>query len=471
MQLRDYQQRAVDAIGAMLDAGRDPLLIAPTGSGKTVMLASIAVGRDAIALAHRRELVAQLRNAGIEAYTAAGMVARYHTRSSLPYVDTLVIDEAHHVAPDTRYAKLIADLRALNPGMRVLGATATPWRLDGKGLTTFDDHYVAATPRELLESGVLVPYTGFAYRSVETEGIKRVAGDYAQGALGEAAAHPQLLGDIVTRWKQTASGLSTLAFAVNVEHARALAAAFRAEGFDAEHLTGHDSAVYRDELFLALRERRLNVLVNVAIATEGVDIPSLECLILARPTLSETLALQMIGRVLRSHPGKTQARIHDHAQVIMTHGSPYADRDWSPRAERKRAAVSGGGSQQICGECLALMSASAWMCGECGAAMRERREVAAGEGVEVPLEHTDWDRSGTIEGLYRGADHTRHYVDAIGLERHAVLDAAFATKPVGSRVRVTYLGTRTSARGFRYHDYRIERAVPLSARELELLND
>src|SRR5690349_10362355 len=109
----------------MLDAGHNPLLVSPTGSGKTVTLAAIARGRKAIALAHRRELVAQLTAAGIESYTSQS----YRGQPC----DLLIIEEAHHVAPGTRYAELIQ-------GRQVLGATATPWRLDGKALQIFNAH-------------------------------------------------------------------------------------------------------------------------------------------------------------------------------------------------------------------------------------------------------------------------------------------------------------------------------------------
>lgn len=471
MPLRDYQERAVTGINERLAAGCNPLLIAPTGSGKTRMLSAILQGRSAVALAHRRELVTQMRgefHPSIRVDTWQSLARR-----APPYADLLVVDEAHHVAHGTGYERLILAMRSVNPRLQVLGATATPWRLDGKGLTAdglFDDYVVAATPAELLASGVLVPYVGFAYQAIDTTGVRRVGGDYSSGQLAEAAVQPRLMGAIVDRWRATASTLSTLVFAVNVAHAHALCDEFKAQGVHAEMLTGHDADSRRMRLFRDLRERRLPVLINVAVATEGVDIPSLECLVLARPTLSECLALQMLGRVLRSAPGKTRARIHDHAQVL-THGSPFAERDWSPRADRKRGEAGGGGSQQVCVECLALIPASCRTCPECGAVLKERAAVEPGDGIEVAISSDAppvrrWEPQSvgdSVEGVV-GVDFLPpDYVD---------LTAKLKRLPVGARVRATYNGMLRTAKGrlMKRFDVITADSLHLSPRELELLN-
>jgi DNA repair protein RadD len=486
--LRPYQAAAASGILERVAAGRNPLLISPTGSGKTKTLAAIIAewhrqGLTTLALAHRRELVQQMsREFGPTARVATW---QSQIRRAAPYVDRVVVDEAHHVAAGTGYAKFIAELRTVNPRLQVCGATATAFRLDGKGLTSdglFDDYVIATTPGELLKTGVLVPYVGFAYRSIDTSGVRKVAGDFNNGQLGEAASRPQLLGNIVQRWRESASGLSTLVFAVNVAHAQALCAEFRAQGVHAEYLTGADPDRKRDRLFKDLAERRLPVLINVAIATEGVDIPSLECLVLARPTLSECLALQMLGRVLRSSPGKTRARIHDHAEILATHGSPFAERDWTPRPERTKGPVEGGGSQQICTECLALIPATCRVCPECGHVLREAKPIEPGDGVEVEISSDapplrTWEPKqidDSVDGVWNG-----RACDEFLLPDYVDLTTKMRRVAPLTRVRVTYKGMVRTPKGFLMKRFDVVTATTpnsmpttqpaLSARELEIL--
>lgn len=476
MSLRPYQQRSVDEIRAKLaSCQRGALLVKPTGGGKTRTAAALLAstpGRIAC-LAHSRKLVTQIKSA----LTAVGRGDIYvdtwqrATKRPPRHVDLLVIDEAHRAAPGTKYAKLCDELRLINPHFRVLGLTATPFRLDGKGLLghVFDDYYVAATPSELLDLNVLVPVEGYAYASVNTDGVAKSKGDYAVGELGARAA--KISGDIVAEWVKHASQMRTLVFACNIPHAESLMAEFRAVGVSVEICTGKTGDSER--VFARLQSGQTQVVVNVNIATEGVDVPELECLILARPTMSEALALQMIGRVLRSAPGKLSARIHDHANIWLTHGGPYDERDWTPKLDRQRGSA-GAGAQMVCPDCCAVISASSWTCKFCGHVFRTLEAPEASDGVAVPLGSSEpvrqtesWKRTGiTIDGTYLGSTDEKRfswqsktrYVGKVHLFKTdnaevraqgcADLDTQLSAVTPGARVQVRYDGTADGRKRF-----------------------
>lgn len=377
--LRPYQQTAVDTCRQLLrECQYGVILSSFVGSGKTrmashVVRAAALEGQRVLVLAHLGELIDQLTDTLLSVGVVTGSAVQVGTiqslrRRHLTAPDLVVVDEAHHVTEANSYGKLLQSLRERNPRLRVLGLSATPWRLDGKGLLKaplFDRYHVAITPSELLESNFLVPVRGYAYRQIDTAGLKSRAGEYETKALTARASNRTILGDIVGEWQRHCAGHRTLCFCVSAEHARDLADAFKAGGVRSEFLLGTDDAAKRASVFSRLERRDIEVLCNVAIATEGVDLPWLEALILARPTLSEALALQMYGRGLRTAPGKTHCRIHDHAGVIFKHGLPYDERSFEPTEDKARKG-GGGGAQKVCKGCLAIVSASCRSCPYCG---------------------------------------------------------------------------------------------------------
>jgi superfamily II DNA or RNA helicase len=275
--------------------------------------------------------------------------------------------------------------------MRVLGVTATPWRLDGKPLgeeSLFDDHVIAATPRELIADGYLMLATGFEFRKLDTSSVRLQSGEFKMDEAGREASKAEILGDVVGKWLEHARGLRTLVFACNVTHSQALVERFCAAGVRADHLDGSMGNKERDGKLNALREGRIDVLSNCQIATEGLDIPQLECVVLARPTMSTSLALQMVGRVVRTHPGKAVARIHDHAGVLLMHGLPEQERDWSPEVEARQKR-KGEPLAKVCPECGHVVTMSTVLCPHCGWEWKKREQTRAEvlEGVsELDLE-------------------------------------------------------------------------------------
>jgi superfamily II DNA or RNA helicase len=265
---------------------------------------------------------------------------------------------------------------------KILGFTATPYRLSGKPLASaYDRVVVIATPRELREAGHLSPYVGFSYKAPDLSEVEVVGEDYDRGQ--SAAAMSAITGDIVAEWLAHARDLSTVVFACTVEHSQALTAEFRAKGITAEHLDGKTPLFQRKSILARVESGATQVLCNVGIAVEGLDIPRLKCCVDAAPTMSLARAIQKWGRVRRPWKGQV-ARIHDHAFNIGTeenphHGLPDADRDYSLHAKKEKPP-----SLSVCESCRAIYEGRT--CPACGSEKepepRGERELAVVENAE-----------------------------------------------------------------------------------------
>lgn len=331
-QLRDYQLTAVDGVIASLP--NNPILVAPTGSGKTVMATAIVehLGVPTLWLAHRKELIDQaahrLESHGLHAgIVMAGyprtpgahvQVASIQTliRREKPLASLIVIDECHHATAST-----YGDILEAYPDVPRIGMTATPFRLDGRGLgELFGELVIASTTRELCDAGVLHAPKVWCSRSPDLRGLKLVAGDYSLGALAQRTNTDELNADVVETWRKRAYGRRTVVFAVNVEHSKAITEAFQSAGVPTEHLDGTTPRDERDAILGRLREWKTQIVSNCMVLTEGWDLPSLECAVICRPTASLNLHLQMIGRIMRAADGKSGAIVLDHAGNHHVHG-------------------------------------------------------------------------------------------------------------------------------------------------------
>jgi DNA repair protein RadD len=413
MNLRDYQLGAVAALRASFQRYRASLLVSPPGSGKTVILgeiirSSLALGTCTLFLAHRKELIDQVSKrldsvgvdhgvimaghprlvpwAPVQVASIPTLSSRLSRGDALPHAELVVIDEAHH-ARATTYGNILAAY----PEASVLGATATPWRMDGRGLgEIFEDIVVAARPRELIDRGYLVPYTGFAYAAPDTSAVRKRSGDYEQEGLELVMSEPAIVGNIVQQYQQHAAGLRAVLFATSIKHSLDLVERFKASGVAAEHLDGETPLDAREATLERIRTGQTHVLCNVGIVTEGWDCPELEVCILARPTLSAGLYLQMVGRVMRPSPGKTVARIHDHAGCIVQHGAPDMDRDYQLDPDVRAFKSVKLPPLRTCKACFAIFAASAGpACPACDhvnpPAERELREIDGPNVRAIPL--------------------------------------------------------------------------------------
>ena len=385
--LRPYQVTAVDAVVDSID--KRPCLVMPTGSGKTYVAVEIVkrLGLRCLWIAHRRELIAQavgsLHRAGVKRagvvmagaepdYGAPIQVASVQTavrRDPIPDIGLIVVDEAHH-ARATTYQRVI---ERYPPGVPVLGLTATPFRTDGRGLgDIFGAIVVGAWPDDLVAAGTLIEPVVYVPQAPDLSGVKVTGGDYNLGELGAVMRRRKLVGNVVDEWSKRTPGTRTVVFAVNVEHSREIVRQFRARGVVAEHLDEKTPAGQRDGILARLRAGYTSVVSNCQVLTEGWDLPALVTAIIARPTASLCLHLQMVGRIMRSAEGKAGATVLDHAGNHLRHGTVTQRIEYSLEDAARGAATDRDGEAPMkrCPECYLLVRPGAQTCPECGSAFR-----------------------------------------------------------------------------------------------------
>jgi DNA repair protein RadD len=396
---RDYQERAIQETIARLP--ERPILVSPTGSGKTFMAVQIVsrLGVRALVIAHRRELILQAAGALTRNGARVGVIMAQQTpdpsapvqvasiqtlaKRPLPRVGLVIIDECHH-ARAACYERALTHYQ--EQGAHVMGLTASPFRLDGKGLgDIFGGIVVAAYPDELVDDGTLVEPVVYAPDVPNLAGVRIQHGEYNLKTLGETMGKPKLVGDIVETWQKRAHGRRTVVFAVNVEHSNQIVEAFKAAGVRAEHLDGATPRAQRDAILHRLKVGYTTVVSNCQVLTEGWDLPALEVAIIARPTASLCLHLQTIGRIMRCAPEKSGAIVLDHAGNHLRHGPVTQRLEYSleDAVAPKAAGTPNAAPSKRCPECYLVVNAGARECGGCGYVFRtEVPESTAGELVE-----------------------------------------------------------------------------------------
>ena len=414
MQLRPYQAQAVSELRDALGTARSALLVMPTGAGKTVVFTEIArlatlKNKTVFILVHRRELIKQasdkLKAAGVEhGIISAGfkrsdslvqvcsvqtLVRRLHTVDTEP--DLLIIDEAHHAVAGS-WEKVIQQFQ----NAKLVGVTATPCRLDGRGLGShFSTLVQGPYVEQLVVSGYLSPHIVFAVPTkVDLTSVKIRGGDYATDQLSEAMNRPSITGDAVIQYKKNADGLPAIAFCCNIKHATSVSESFQDAGYRAKLVTGTMPKEERDDAISGLADGRTQILCSVDVVSEGTDVPAVSAAILLRPTQSEGLYLQQVGRILRPQPGKI-AIVLDHVGSTSKHGFIDDRRVWSLDAKPKRQRQDEPApSVRQCPKCFAAFKPRP-VCPRCGHVfpVKVRRiEFRDGELVEMkqPWGVGDW---------------------------------------------------------------------------------
>jgi DNA repair protein RadD len=437
--LRLYQRTQVEQTAQALRTGARRILIqGATGSGKThiiavIVAAAVIAGIPVLILATRTRLVRQIHERLTEFEIPHGVIAaslpnlrNYSAWVQIASVDTLhrrsvvdrhipmppaglvLFDECHLATADTRLNILDSYPDAIR-----IGLTATPARKSGRSLSAaFDCLILGPTPRDLVSAGMLVPFRIFNTPLATQTELKALPkdneNDYRTDALSALVCRPKLVGDVLENWLRIARGKRTLLFCVNKAHGGALLAEFLRNGIKAEMLTDQDDEATREEVVARLERGETHVLINCFLLSYGVDVPSVECIVLARPTRSLPMYLQMVGRGSRPSPetGKAQCVLIDHGHVVENLGLPQSDFPWTldetrnvNREAQERARSVTAETLRTCKQCSAL-----WLTSEQGHACPECGWTPAPKSKPVTVQHADLEEMADQEAAIVATD-------------------------------------------------------------------
>jgi superfamily II DNA or RNA helicase len=402
--LRDYQLQLLTGLRSALKTHRRVCAVLPTGAGKGQIIAAIAQGaaakgRRVLVLAHRSELIEQLSGTlqawGLEPdliapghpvegrQVAVGSVQTVARRlEQLQAPDLIIQDEAHHLVAGNLWGQIISAW----PSAQLIGTTATPERLDGKGLGVeaggfFEALVQGPSAAELVEQGWLARPRVFSWplkqasqeqspkgQSPMGQGPERQGpggqGEFDLHAAAQVFGNRASIGDAISHYRRRLHPATAIVFCCTTAHAEQLAGAFRAAGFRSAAVSGTTPTALRRRLIAGLSSGEVEVLTSCMLISEGTDIPSVGGAILLRPTASLALYLQMVGRALRPAPGKSEAVILDHVGNAHRHGLPTEERTWTLAGRRRRQGVSV--PIKDCPQCFCSCPSAATLCPDCG---------------------------------------------------------------------------------------------------------
>jgi DNA repair protein RadD len=408
LELRYYQREAVDGLYSYwADKPGSPLIVLPTGGGKSLVLATICKelvenypDMRILNVTHVRELIignyreliniwpfapAGIFSAGIGRRDAhaqiifGGVQTIANKVGQIGHVDLVIVDEAHLMPrnSETQYGQLLAGLRTINPDLKLVGLTATPFRLGEGSLhegddALFDDICYEMPVARMIEEGYLCrPISKGMMTHYDMTGVAKLGGDYKQNALQAAVDQIDINGAVVDEIeKYSKDRRAWLLFCSGVEHAYHMRDEIRSRGYTCETVSGETPTAERDRILADFKGGRIRAVTNNSVMTTGTNIPAIDLVAFCRPTLSPGLYLQMAGRGLRTHPGKENCLFLDFAGVVRKHGPIDAVVPPSMRKGDGEAPV------KLCPEetedakgrfgCGSLVHASAHTCPDCG---------------------------------------------------------------------------------------------------------
>jgi DNA repair protein RadD len=398
MALREYQRRAIDMLNDWFSRHETghPCLEMPTGSGKSHVIAAYC--QEALSewpetrilmLTHVKELIEQnaakmreywptaplgIYSAGLRQRDASqsivfgGVQSLARKADEIGHIDLLIVDEAHRIPAGAagQYRDLIDDLTKINPALRVIGLTATPYRL-GHGMITdppalFSSLIVPVTYMELLKTGHLARLT--CKRTATTynlDDVRRRGGEYVEADLDAAVNDLKTNEEVAAEIMRNAEDRkSWIVFAVSVAHAYGLRDALLRQGVTAATVVGETPSAERAEIIAAFKAGEIQAITNANVLTTGFDAPNVDLIAACRPSLSTSLYVQMLGRGTRTAEGKKDCLVLDFAGIVSTHG-PFDN-----PVVRKPGQKGGDAPVKVCPECDTLVHLSVMLCPTCG---------------------------------------------------------------------------------------------------------
>ncbi len=416
--LRPYQREAVDTVYRHLREREDnPCVVIPTAGGKTPVMATIC--RDAVQLwngrvlilAHVKELLGQaaeklhvvdpdlpvgIYSAGLKrrdlgyAVTIAGIQSVYQKACDIDAVDLIIVDEAHLIPPDGEgmYRQFLTDMKVINPNVRVIGLTATPFRMKSGTICAPENILNAICfevgVRELIVQGYLCQLrTKAGLIKPDTDKLHVRGGEYIAGEVEDLMDNQDLVlsacREII---EYTDDRNSVLIFASGVAHGRHIADVLHTDhGAECGFVCGETPNAERDTILDRFKSGDLKYLCNVNVLTTGFDATNIDCVALVRPTLSPGLYYQMVGRGFRLHPGKSDCLVLDFGGNVLRHGPVDAI-----RVTDISRPSNGDAPAKECPECRAVIAAGYSICPDCGHVFPERNRnghdpTASDEGI------------------------------------------------------------------------------------------
>lgn len=425
IQLRPYQRESLDALYAWfrVNPTGNPLLILPTGAGKAILIAELI--REALAswpqtrilmITHVRELIAQnaqklitvwpqapigIHSAGLrkkdvyQPIIFAGIQSVWKKAWHLGHFDLILIDEVHlvsHKAEGT-YRAFLSECIKVNPRVRVIGLTATPFRTGHGSLMHGETplfHGVAHQVKmlDLIAQGYLSPLISkHMATTIDLSQVQTKQGEYVAGQLERAVDQDDITQAALDECQQYgADRKKWLVFCAGVAHAEHVAEAMTARGIKTGCVTGKTPTVERDRLIDQFRRGQLRALTNANVLTTGFDVPDTDMLIMLRPTQSPGLFVQMVGRGSRIAPGKQDCLVLDFAGNTMRHGPVDQIEAWTPRPSEG----DGTAPSKTCPECQTITAAAVRVCPTCGYEFPFEAKHHETHASDAPILSTDF---------------------------------------------------------------------------------